>query len=228
MIKGFYVLIKLLLAEDQRLFLEGIQALIDTQNDMEVVGTAANGDEALGLVNELQPDVVLMDIHMPELDGIKATALIKESYPAVKVIMLTTNIDEELAIRAISVGADVFLIKELYRDTLYQAIRDAYRGQVVLSGEVGSILARRIRELTMDKKGILGKRLENRGIYLTDREQEIAYWFMEKHTNKQIAHKLFLGEGTIKNYISEIYQKLGINHRGQAIEYLQKIYEGNP
>ncbi|QKY70314.1 response regulator transcription factor [Lentibacillus sp. CBA3610] len=217
-------MIKLLLAEDQRLFLEGVQALIDTQDDMEVIATASNGDQAVELVSELRPDIVLMDIHMPELDGIKATARIKESYPRVKVIMLTTSINEDLAIRGISVGADGFLVKELFPDTLYQAIRDAYRGQVVLSGDVASILARRIRELSMDKSAILGIRLENRGIHLTKREQEIAYLLMERQSNRQIADKLRLGEGTIKNYISEIYQKLGIHNRGQVIDYLHKIY----
>ena len=224
MAKGFYALIKLLLVEDQRLFLEGVKKLIETQEDMEVIGTASNGDAALELVREQQPDIVLMDIHMPELDGIKATARIKEEFSSVKVIMLTTHIDEDRAIRGISVGADGFLVKELYSDTLYQAIRDAYRGQVVISGDVASILARRIRELSMDKSAILGVRLENRGIHLTKREQEIAYLFMERHTNKHIADKIHLGEGTIKNYISEIYQKLGIHNREQARSYLQKIY----
>ncbi|MFD1362334.1 response regulator transcription factor [Lentibacillus salinarum] len=215
---------KLLLVEDQRLFVEGIKALLDTQDDMTIVGIATNGEEALKRVSERQPDIVLMDIHMPELDGITATARIKETYPGVKVIMLTTDIDEELAIRGISVGADGFLIKELYPDTLYQTIRDAYRGQTVISGEVASILARKIRELTMDRKGILGKRLENRGIHLTGREQEIARLLMDHYTNRQIADKIHLGPGTIKNYISEIYQKLGIHNREQAIDYLQKTY----
>lgn len=222
--KGFYALIKLLLVEDQRLFVEGVKALLERQDDMEIVGTASNGEQALERVRERRPDIVLMDIHMPELDGIQATARIKENDPSVKVIMLTTTINEDLAIRGISVGADGFLVKELFPDTLYQAVRDAYRGQVVLSGDVASILARRIRELSMDRSAILGIRLENRGIRLTKREQEIAYLFMEHHNNKQIADKLFLGEGTIKNYISEMYQKLGVHNRGKAISYLQDIY----
>ncbi|WP_244535707.1 response regulator transcription factor [Lentibacillus halodurans] len=208
---------KLLLVEDQRLFLEGIKKLMETQDDMEIIGTASNGEQALQLVSERQPDIVLMDIHMLELDGISATARIKETHPSVKVIMLTTNIDEELAIRGISVGADGFLIKELYPDTLYQAVRDAYRGLVVLSGDVASILARRIRELSMDKSAILGIRLEDRGIHLTKREEDIAYLFMERYTNKQIADNLYLSEGTIKNYISQNYQKLSIHNRKQQI-----------
>lgn len=216
-------MINVLLVEDQRLFREGVKALTETQEDIGIIGMAPNGEDAIAMIPELKPDVVLMDIHMPDMDGIKATAHIKEKHPTVKVVLLTTAPEEELIIRGLSVGADGFLLKELYPDTLHNAIRDAYRGQFVLSGEVAQILATRIRELTLNKKQILAKRLENNNINLTNRELDIAYLLMEGNSNNQAANKLFLGEGTIKNYISDIYNKLDIHNREQAREYLSSL-----
>lgn len=216
-------MIKIMLVEDQRLFREGVEALISNTDDIEVIGMAESGESAIELLQHEQPDVILMDIHMAEMDGIKTTVYIKENHPSVKVVMLTTIAEEELVIRGINVGADGFLLKDLYPDNLIQSIRDAARGQSVLSGKVATILVNKIRELTLDKKQILGKRLENRGINLTARELDIAYLFMGGHSNKIIAQKLFLGEGTIKNYISEVYSKLNIRNRHEAINYLKNL-----
>ncbi|MGY0691489.1 response regulator [Virgibacillus sp. FSP13] len=219
-------MIKVLLVEDQRLFREGVEAIIDKKDDIHVIGMAENGEAAIKQIEKEVPDVILMDIHMPNMDGIKTTVHVKEYYPDVKVVMLTTHAKEDLIIRGISVGADGFLLKELYADSLIRSIRDAARGQVVLSGEVAKILANRIRVLTLNKKQILAKRLENRGMHFSNRELDVAYLFMEGHTNKYIAQKLFLGEGTVKNYISEIYNKLGIHNRTEAIDFLRGIMDG--
>src|SRR5699024_8335501 len=123
--------------------------------------------------------------HMPNLDGIKTTVYLKGNYPSVKVVMLTSEADEDLVIRGISVGADGFLLKELYADTLIRTIREAARGQVVLSGEAARIHANKIRELTLNKKQILAKRLENRGIQFSRRELDIAYMLMGNYANKR-------------------------------------------
>lgn len=194
-------MIKVMLVEDQRLFREGVQAILDKTDDIRVIGIAENGEAAIREIDKTRPDVVLMDIHMPNMDGIRTTVYLKEHYPDIKVVMLTSDADEDTVIRGISVGADGFLLKALYADSLIHAIREAVRGQPVLSGEVARILATRIRELTMNKKQILAKRLENRGLYFSARELDIAYLFMEGHTNKHIAQELYLGEGTVKNYI---------------------------
>ncbi|MEW9676278.1 response regulator transcription factor [Lentibacillus sp. L22] len=221
-------MIKVMLVEDQRLFREGVQAILDKTDDIQVIGIAENGEAAIREidkreVDKTRPDVVLMDIHMPNMDGIRTTVYLKEHYPDIKVVILTSDADEDTVIRGISVGADGFLLKALYADSLIQVIRDAARGQTVLSGEVARILATRIRELTMNKKQILAKRLENRGLYFSTRELDIAYLIMEGHTNKHIAHQLYLGEGTVKNYISEIYHKINIRHRAKAVEFLRRI-----
>ncbi|WP_088052508.1 response regulator [Virgibacillus dakarensis] len=216
-------MIKVLFVDDQRLFREGVGALIAKTDDICVIGTADNGEAAIQQIAEKPPNVVLMDIHMPNLDGIKTTVYIKEHYPDIKVIMLTSDVEEDLVIRAISVGADGFLLKSLYADDLIRSIHDAFRGQIVLSGEVARILANKIRELTLDKKQIFAKRLENRGLHFSNRELDIAYLLMGGHTNKHIAQKLFLAEGTVKNYISEIYNKLNIRNRAEIIAFLRKI-----
>ncbi|MTW88005.1 response regulator [Virgibacillus dakarensis] len=212
-----------LVVEDQRLFREGIHALIDGKEDINVIGMAENGYEAIQMTDELLPDVVLMDIHMPDLDGIKATAKIKKLHPTVKVVLLTTVAEEDLVIRAIAVGADGYLVKALYPDTLHRAIHDAYRGEVVFSGEAAKILATRIRELMLNKKQILAKRLENQNLFFTKRELDIAYLLMNDKTNKQISLELFIGEGTVKNYISEIYYKLGVRRRKEATNFLKSL-----
>ncbi|SHG03073.1 response regulator transcription factor [Ornithinibacillus halophilus] len=216
-------MIKILLVDDQRLFRAGVKSLLNDLEDMEVIGTAEDGEEAVRVVEEKNPDVVLMDIHMPNLDGIRATAQIKRKFPDTKVVFLTTQAVEGLVIRGIDVGADGFLIKELYPDNLEQAIRDAYRGQMVLSGEVASVLVGRIRELTKDPIQILAIRLENRGIKLTKRELEISMLLLDGKTNTQLAKHFQLREGTIKNYISDLYMKLDLHNRRQVIAYLQDI-----
>ncbi|WP_077329069.1 response regulator transcription factor [Virgibacillus siamensis] len=220
-------MIKVMLVEDQRLFREGVNAIINTVDDIEVVGMVEDGRSALQMLNRTSPDVVLMDIHMPALDGINATVKIKEQYPNVKVVMLTTTSDEELVIRGINVGADGFLLKNLYADNLVESIRNAARGQAVLSGEIAQILVDKIRELTMDKKQILGRRLENYGYHLTNRELDIAYQLMNGHSNKSIAKKLYLGEGTVKNYISEIYDKLQTYNRNQTTTFLTDVMKNS-
>ncbi|MUK87408.1 response regulator [Ornithinibacillus sp. L9] len=218
-------MIKVLLVEKQRLFRRGIEALISAEQDMKVVGMAEDGNSALEQVATLNPDVVLIDIHMPNLSGIHTAARIKQQFSGVRVVFLTSEVEKELIIRAITIG-DGFLLKDLYPDNLYQAIRDAYRGQVVLSGDVATILVNTIRELTMDSKNVLSIRLQNRGIHLTPRELDIAILLIEGKTNKQIAHTFHLSGGTVKNYISDLYMKLDIRNRNEVIKYLTGLIDG--
>ncbi|TFJ93058.1 response regulator [Lentibacillus salicampi] len=216
-------MIKVMLVDDQQLFREGVESLINHTNDIEVISMADSGEQAITLLETEKPDVVLMDIHMPQMDGIKTTAYIKEAHPTMKVVMLTSTNDEELVIRAIKVGADGFLLKDLYPEKLTESIRDVMKGQNVLSGEVAGLLVNRIRELTLDKKQILGRRLDNQGIRLTNRELDIAYFILNGHSNQAIAKYLYLGQGTVKNYISEIYSKLDIHNRKQAVTYFNDL-----
>ncbi|AVR00358.1 DNA-binding response regulator [Oceanobacillus iheyensis] len=216
-------MIKVMLVEDQRLFSEGVEALISNTEDIQVVGIAANGEEAIETFKQCLPDVVLMDIHMPHVDGIKATVKIKESHPDTKIILLTTYADEDLIITGINAGADGFLLKSLRAASLIRCIRDVYADEIVLSGAVARILAEKIRNQTYSKKQILDRKLQNRNYVLSKRELDIACLLMNHHTNKQIAEKLYLSEGTIKNYISELYHKFNIPNRKNLINYLHKV-----
>ncbi|MFD2627840.1 response regulator [Oceanobacillus kapialis] len=216
-------MIKVMLVEDQRLFSEGVEALISNTEDIQVVGVANNGKEAIEIFKQCLPDVVLMDIHMPELDGIKATIRVKETHPDVKVILLTTYADEDLVITGVNAGADGFLLKSLRSASLIRSIREVYDNEIVLSGAAARILAEKIRDHTYSKKEILDRKLRNRNITLSARELDIAYLLMDHLTNKQIAEKLFLSEGTIKNYISELYHKFDIPNRKKLLQYLQKV-----
>lgn len=218
-------MINVFLVDDQRLFREGLEAIIRGTDDIHVIGMAENGKDAIPQIEKQLPDVVLMDICMPHLDGIKATVYLKEHYPSVKVVMLTSEMKEDHVIEGISVGADGFLLKELYVDTFLRSIRETARGEFVFSGEVARILAANIRDLTLNKKQIFAKRLEHRGIQLINRDLDIAYLFMQGNTNKHIAEQLFLSEGTVKNYISALYSKLDVRNRARAVAYLRKIME---
>lgn len=217
-------MINVLLVEDQQLFREGVKALISTEDDIEVVGFASHGHDAIKQIVELQPDILLMDIHMPHGGGIEATKYIKEHYPHVKVILLTTQAEEDSVVTGLSAGADGFLVKSTDAVRLIRSIRDVYEGQVVLAGEAARILAKKLETFSYDEKEILGKRLKDRNINLSIRELDIAFLLMKGTENKEMARRLRLSEGTIKNYISEIYNKLGVHYRKEVISYLREIY----
>jgi DNA-binding NarL/FixJ family response regulator len=225
--KGDMPVIRVLLVEDQRLFREGVNALISAEDDIEVVGMVQHGKEAIQHIEKQLPDVVLMDVHMPEVDGIKATIHIKENYPTVKVILLTTRPDEDLITSGLSAGAQGFLLKNLDTTRLIRSIRDVYEDQVVLSGEAARILANKLRKYKNDKKALLGKSLEHQDIYLSKRELDVAFLLMENETNKHMAEELFLSAGTVKNYISELYNKVGIRSRKDVISYLRTLNDTN-
>ncbi|MFZ3577498.1 response regulator [Virgibacillus sp. DJP39] len=216
-------MIEVILVEGQRLLREGIKGLIDQEEDMSVIGMADTGEESLRLIEEKQPDIVLMDIHMRNIDGIKGTIYLKEKFPAIKVIFITSFSDEDLIVSGLNAGADGFLFKDLNAKKLIQLIRDAYNGEMVLSGEVARILARKIRDSQFSQKQVLGRKLDNRCIYLSERELDIANLMMEGKSNKIIAQHLFLSEGTVKNYISELYNKMNIRSRSKVIDYFRGL-----
>ncbi|UJL45822.1 response regulator transcription factor [Virgibacillus sp. NKC19-16] len=220
-------MIRILLADDQRLFTEGVRALIEQIDDMEVVGTASDGEEAVRFMEHSEVDVILMDIYMPRVSGIIATTHLKDNYPDVKIILLTSFADEDLVVAGLVWGADGFLLKSLDATRLIQSIRNAYDDQVVISGEAASILAKKIQGFKYSKKQLLGRELDKRHIHMTRRELDIAYLIMKETTNKYIAQQLFLSEGTIKNYISEIYNKIDIHHRKDVIVYLRGLLPEN-
>lgn len=206
--------IRIMLVDDQVLLREGLKTIINLQDDMKVTLEASNGREALELLKSEEIDVIMMDIRMPELNGIDATAKIKESYSGISIIVLTTFNEEDLIVDALASGADGYLLKDIDAEHLVAAIRDAYNGDLLLPTKVAAMLARRLsgKSRVKELSGMGTGAIEE----LTEREMEIGGLIAEGMTNRQIANTLYLSEGTVKNYISEIYKKLGTSNRTKA------------
>lgn len=217
-------MIHVLLVDEQRLFSEAVRSLLATEEDIEQVAIATSGQEAIEYIREHEPDVVLMDIHVPQVNGIKATVHIKDNFPATKIIFLTSFAEKDLVIAGIIAGADGFLLKDIDARSLMQAIRNAYQGEVVISGEAARILATKIVNLKYTRKDILKEKLLNRNIHLSAREADVAILLSEEQPNKEMAETLQLSEGTVKNYNSDIYRKLQVKTRREAIAYLQGLF----
>ncbi len=209
--------ITILIADDQTLMREGLKIILDLEEDMEVVATAENGKQAYQLAGEFKPDIVLMDIRMPEMDGVESTKLIKRDYPDIAVIMLTTFNDEEYIIQALSYGAGGYLLKDIPGNKLIEAVRNGANGTLILPAPVAAKLSAKLSQITLEGR-LMDKTFP---IKLSEREKEIASLIVEGETNRQIANRLYISEGTVKNYISTIYSKIGISDRTKAALYLR-------
>lgn len=212
--------IKVLLVDDQNILLDGIKSILETDNQIEVVGTADNGETAIAIIEKNLPDVVLMDIRMPKMNGVQCTKAIKERWPDISVLMLTTFDDEEYIFEALKYGACGYFLKDIRGEKLLQAIKDAYRGDTILPSKIAARIAGRVVEKSESKE----ERLKN-SLGLSDREAEIALMLSQGFTNKQIASVLYIVEGTVKNYISTIYSKLGVEDRTLAAIRIGKTVE---
>ncbi|GAP06463.1 two component transcriptional regulator, LuxR family [Anaerolinea thermolimosa] len=205
--------IKILVVDDQALFREGLRTLLSVYEDFEVVGEAANGEEALRLAVQLHPDVVLMDLRMPVLDGVRTTSLLKESLPSCKVIVLTTFDDDELVFDGLRAGAIGYLLKDVSSSKLVEAIRAASRGEYFL---LPAITAKVIAEFSKIPRSTSNRTPEMIDA-LSPRELEILLLVASGDSNKEIAEKLVISEGTVKNHLSSILSKLNARDRLQAV-----------
>lgn len=205
--------IRVLLADDHDLFRSGVRRLLESAAGLEVVGEARTGQDAVRLVEELAPDIVLLDISMPGTSGIDAARLIKTTSPRTGVIMLTVHADEEFLFEAIKAGAMGYLLKDASAEELVRAIHVIYEGEGLLAPTMAAKVMRefaRTRE-TRDLGRILTP--------LTHREVEILQHVAAGLANKEIAHKLSISERTVKNHLSNIMEKLHVNSRTQAAVY---------
>jgi DNA-binding NarL/FixJ family response regulator len=212
--------IKVLLVDDQIILLDGLRAILETDDEIEVVGIAASGMEAIAAIKKDLPDVVLMDIRMPEMNGVDCTRQIKETWPNIAVLMLTTFNDEEYILDALKYGACGYLLKDIRGEKLVQAVKDAYKGDTILPSKIAARIAGRIKDSQESKEDKLKNTLN-----LTDREAELAVMLSQGFTNKQLAAALFISEGTAKNYISSIYRKLGVEDRTLVAIKIREILE---
>ena len=204
--------IHLLLVDDQALFREALRLLLATQPDLAVVGEAANGKEALRLAGELRPDVVLMDLRMPILDGVAATRLLRADRPAPQVIVLTTFDDDVDVFEALRAGAIGYLLKDVSGDRLFEAIRAAARGESFLQPAIATKLVAEFARLS-GPRGLSPEALPNP---LTEREIEVLRLLATGASNREIAAQLYIAEGTVKNHLTSILAKLDVRDRSQA------------
>jgi len=207
--------IRVLLVDDQALFCEGLRTLLDLQPDIEVVGEANNGREAIECVARAAPDVVLMDIQMPVLDGVAATRDIRAHHPNTQVIVLTTFDDDEYVFEALRAGAVGYLLKDVASDRLAEAVRSAARGESFLQP---SVAAKVVAEYTRLADAPHARERANQALVepLSDRELEVLRLVATGASNKEIAATLVIAEGTVKNHVTNILGKLGVRDRTQA------------
>ena len=207
--------IRVLVVDDHAIVRQGLRTFIDLQRDMEIVGEGTNGIEAVDLACRTKPDVILLDLVMPEMDGIQATPRILECSPDARVIILTSFSEEDKVLPAIRAGAQGYLLKDIAPDELVQAIRDAYQGKAQLHPEI----ARKLMEAVAAEKPSPSPIKKDLHGGLTEREQEVLHLIAEGLNNREIAEKLFISEKTVKTHVSSILGKLGVADRTQAAVY---------
>jgi DNA-binding NarL/FixJ family response regulator len=194
--------IRILVADDHPIVRGGIVAMLQSAADLEVVGQATNGLEAVSLAAELAPDLVLMDLRMPELDGDEATSRILSAQPKVRVVVLTTYESDASILTAIEAGASGYLLKAAPQEELLAGIRSVARGEVALAPSIAALLVNRVKQPTPT---------------LSPRELEVLQLVGQGHSNPDIARRLFLSEATVKTHLLHVFEKLGVNDRTRAV-----------
>ncbi len=207
-------MIKILICDDQSLFREALRTLLGSFEALDVIGEAANGEEALRQAVSLSPDVILMDLRMPIMDGVEATRRITQLGKGIKVIVLTTFDDDETVFDGLRAGAVGYLLKDVSSEKLIEAIQAAYNGDYFL---LPSITAKVVSEFSKISKPIRKHNDEMMPDPLSPREIEILRVVATGASNKEIAEQLYISEGTVKNHLSSILGKLGVRDRMQAI-----------
>lgn len=206
--------IHILIADDHSIVREGLKQLLELEEDFEVVGQASNGMETIEKVKELNPDVLLLDINMPVMNGIKALKKLKEDDIDTKVIILTIHEDREYLLETMQIGASGYILKDSDSASFFKAIRDAYNGESYIQPKLAAEL---IKEFNRPRS--LRNKSENE---LTQREYEVIALIAEGLNNKDIADRLFISEKTVKNHVSNIFRKINVSDRTQAAIYAYK------
>lgn len=201
-------MIKVAIVDDQKLIINGLSMMVNLQPDMEVIWTADHGKEALLKITSAQPDLILMDIRMPEMNGVEATSLIKRDYPETKVLVLTTFNEDNYIFETLKAGASGYLLKDVPPEELLDGIRKAIKGGTVIEPSVASKVVKNLSRIDENAQNEIKAKL-------TSRELEIARMISEGLSNKEISELLFLSEGTVKNHLTNVLEKLGLRDRTQ-------------
>jgi DNA-binding NarL/FixJ family response regulator len=204
--------IRILLVDDQKLMREGLRILLELETDLEIVGEAVEGQAALEAYADLQPDVVLMDVRMPGMDGVEATWRLRERWPEARIIILTTFDDDEYVFEGLRAGARGYLLKDVSGHDLAEAVRTVAAGGALIEPSVARRVVAEFARMAPPA------RASDAGLPepLSDREQEILKLLAQGLSNREIADRLSLAQGTVKNYVTTILQKLGARDRTQA------------
>ena len=210
--------IRVLVVDDQTELANEISAMLATDTALQVVGTACDGFDALDKIPTAKPDVVLMDIRMPNMNGVVATSRIKTQYPDVKVLILTTFDDSDYILNAINNGARGYLLKDIGGNALIDAVKNAYAGDTILPAKIARRIADAAKHVSADREIRL-----TRAFGFSDREVEIALMMFEGFTNRQISSALKLSEGTTRNYVSAIYIKTNSENRAEAVRAIKSV-----
>ncbi len=203
-------MIKILIADDQEIVCEGLKKILQSDPDIKVIGIANNGQQALDLVHHQTPDLVLMDLQMPIMNGVQAIRQLRKTHPDLPVIVLTTYMDDKWLFDAIRAGATGYLLKDSPRQELIDAIKGTLSGNVYLDPSV----ARKV----LDSVAASPEPIESDEDFdLSERERDILQLLVEGLSNAEIAHRLYLSEGTVRNYLSSLFVKLDVSDRTQAV-----------
>ena len=213
--------IKVMIVDDQVILSEGIRSVVSSSDKLEVIAVAHGGREALEEMEKQVPDVVLLDIRMPDMNGVVTTGEIKKRYPQVKVLILTTFDDSDYILSALNNGACGYLLKDIGGAALIDAVKNAYAGDTILPAKIAKKISDAAKNVSADRELRLKK-----AFGFSERETEIAVMLYEGFNNRQIASALNLSDGTARNYISAIYLKLGCDGRAAAIEKMKETLGG--
>jgi DNA-binding NarL/FixJ family response regulator len=210
------VTIRLMLADDHRMLREGLRRSM-TEQGFDVVGEAQDGEEAVQLAHELEPDVILMDVTMPEMDGIEATKHIREARHDARIVMLTMHADQDVLAAAIRAGASGYLVKDCSTEEIATAVRLAHSGETALSPQLAASMLDEVRKLDQPSA-------PDEERVVTNREEEVLQLIADGCSTTEVAERLFISQKTVKNHLASIYQKLDARDRTQAV--LQAVRMG--
>ncbi|HEY4388010.1 MAG TPA: response regulator transcription factor [Ktedonobacteraceae bacterium] len=204
--------IRLMIVDDHEVVRLGMRAAIELEPDIQIIGEASNGAEAVAKMSVLDPQVILMDVRMEEMSGIEACREIKNSHPQATILMITSYSDEDAVMASLLAGASGYLLKNVSRAELLKAIRQVASGQSLLAGDASRRVIKRMNALSTGGAGTPGAEL-------TEREREVLALVARGQTNKQIAETLYVSEKTARNHVSNILEKLGLSRRSEAAAY---------
>ncbi len=218
---------KIFIVEDEYLMRYSLEMVINNGDNMKVVGTAENGQEALSKITALKPDIVLMDIRLPIMDGIACTKAIKELFPQIIVLILTTYNEDEYIYESLAYKANGYILKNISNQQLLDSIKEAAKGQFMMPDEVAAKLSERLHKLydhafiTIKLQKVFTYLEKERNIYFTQKEKELVELLFSHLNNRQISDRLFISEGTVKNYLSNMYAKLSVKNRNDLVHFFK-------